>query len=886
MAPSDEERTRKDRIDPRLRNSGWKVVLFDPATSLDDLDSCAIEEYPTSAGPADYALCVDGRIVGVLEGKKTRRGPMSVLSQAARYSKALRGGGFNFRGYRVPFLYASNGEVIWHHDVREAANRSREIAAFHTPSALREQLMRDFDGSLATLESLPFHPRLRPYQIEANEAIDRAMAARKRRMLLAMATGTGKTFTLVSEAYRLMKSGAAQRVLWLVDRRVLAVQAVRAFAALEAEPGLKFDKVYEVYSQRFFKEDVEDEPFDPNVLPSNYLTDPSPGDAFVYVSTIQRMARNLFGETGAGDDEHDAAQLDIPIHAFDLVIADECHRGYTSQVEALWRRTIDHFDGVKVGLTATPASHTTGYFSEVAYRYEYERAVREGYLVDYDVVAVKSGVRMNGVFLETGERVQVVDPETGLKRLDVLEDERQFPSEAIESAITVPETNRKILEEVKRAADQHEVDTGRFPKILIFADNDVEHTSHADALVDIARDLFGRGDEFVAKITGTVDRPLKRIREFRNRPEHGIAVTVDLLTTGVDIPDLEFLVFLRPVYSRILFEQMLGRGTRLGEQYPDKSNFVVFDCFDGTLIEYFRDATAITTDPVAGVTRKFKEIADDIWAGRDRDYNVRCAVKRLRRVARQMGGVAREEFSAFVPDGDVARFAEDLPTLLNATYAETIAILRDPAFHDLLENFTRPPRSFLIAQEATDEVSSEWKVRGADGKEYKPEDYLAAFADYVRANKASLGALKVLLSAPRSWNPRALVELQEAFESQPQRFTVRNLQQAHRHAHDKALVDIISMVRHAANASDPLLSPDERVAQAMARVRFGRTFTEEQSKWLDRIHDHLRENLSIDEQDFDALPVFLWAGGWRRADEAFDGALSELLEDINEAVAA
>jgi type I restriction enzyme R subunit len=169
------------------------------------------------------------------------------------------------------------------------------------------------------------------------------------------------------------------------------------------------------------------------------------------------------------------------------------------------------------------------------------------------------------------------------------------------------------LEEIKKHAETHEQETGRFPKMLIFADNDLAHTSHADQLVDMARDLFGQGDAFVAKITGKVDRPLKRIREFRNRPKPAVVVTVDLLTTGIDIPDLEFLVFLRPVKSRILFEQMLGRGTRKGEKYPDKSHFVVFDCFDGTLLEYFRTVTSMTVEPPEGDGKTIAQIIQEIW---------------------------------------------------------------------------------------------------------------------------------------------------------------------------------------------------------------------------------------------------------------------------------
>src|SRR5205823_4993133 len=217
-------------------------------------------------------------------------------------------------------------------------------------------------------------------------------------------------------------------------------------------------------------------------------------------------------------------------------------------------------------------------------------------------------------------------------------------------------------EEIKKHALEHEAEYKRPPKILIFAVNDLQHTSHADQLVDIARDVFGRGESFVQKITGSrnVDRPLQRIREFRNRPEPNIVVTVDMLSTGVDIPDLEFIVLLRPVKSRILFEQMLGRGTRKSDSLPDKSHFSVVDCFDGTLLDFFAKATSITDEPPDKHARTIAEIIGDIWKNRDRSYNVRCLIKRLHRIDREMSAEARTAFSAFVADGDLARFAREL----------------------------------------------------------------------------------------------------------------------------------------------------------------------------------------------------------------------------------
>ncbi len=888
-----ERQTRKRRIDPQLQELGWAVEAYQEKRPLSWYQNCAIEEYPTANGPADYALCVDGSIVGVVEAKKITLGPQNVLTQAQRYSRGVVNSPLNFDGHRVPFLYSTNGEVIWFQDARHGLNRSRRVVRFHTPDALREMAARDFEAGCQWFAQIPNdHPRLRPYQIEANTAIEKAIVQRKREMLVAMATGTGKTFTMVNQVYRLMKSGAARRILFLVDRRALAAQAVRAFASFEPEPGLKFDNIYEVYSQRFQREDFDEaEKFDPNVLPASYLTDPQLGHAFLYISTIQRMTINLLGrdavfDTGDEPIDDDAERLNIPIHAFDVIVADECHRGYSTGELSVWRKTLDHFDAIKIGLTATPAAHTKAYFKEVVYRYEYERAVREGHLVDYDVVKLSSDVRMKGVFLKEGEQIGMIDPGTGAEQLDQLEDERQFDSTEVERKITAPDSNRKILEEIRKYCDEHEQQTGRFPKTLIFAVNDLPHTSHSDNLVNIAREVFGRGDSFVQKITGRVDRPLQRIREFRNRPEPGIVVSVDMLTTGVDIPDLEFIVFLRPVKSRILFEQMLGRGTRKGEKHPDKSHFVVFDCFDGTLLEYFRKATAITAEPPERETRTIKQIIDDIWQNRDRDYNINCLTKRLQRIEKEMSGDARVMFAAFIPDGDVGRYAAELPDKLRQEFSKTMALLRDETFQKLLTAYPRALRTFLVAYEAEDAVSSEWLVRGLDGREYKPEDYLVAFARFVTENPAQVEAIRILLDRPQDWGTLPLSELRQKLAATTERFTIQNLQKAHRLAYDKALVDIISMVKHAASEQAPLLTAEERVRLAFEKVTAGKSFTAEQQQWLDRIRDHLIENLSIDQEDFEELPVFTRFGGWGRANGVFDNHLNDIIQQINEAIAA
>jgi len=648
-----EWQTRKQRIDARLRslNPAWQIVRYNEGLAFSTLHCHAVEELPTANGPADYALFVSGKFLGILEAKKVTVAPQNVLEQAKRYAAGAFQGPGNWNGLKVPFLYASNGEIIWHMDVRRDKAASRQISGFHTASALEALFAFDPKPACDWLLDTPpdIIARLRDYQRRCIIAAEQAIIGGRRELLLAMATGTGKTFLTVAQIYRLLESKLARRILFLVDRKALAAQAVREFSAFATPKNNKFTQEYEVYSQRFQREDFgDDDPFDPKVLPNEYLTAPKSSHTFVYVSTIQRMARNLFGAEGGfaqsrsdAEGEDDSDKLSIPIHAFDIIIADECHRGYTAQEMSVWRDTINHFDAIRIGLTATPAAHTTALFGSPVFRYTVEQAILDGYLVDYEAVAIQSQVRMNGVFLKEGETVERVDTDTGQKALDQLEDERQFDAGAVEHDITAPDSNRKIIEEVAKYAYEHEAQTGRFPKILIFAVNDLPHTSHADQLVRICREVFNQGDDFVKKITGNlnVDRPLQRIREFRNRPNPKVVVTVDMLSTGVDIPALEFIVFLRPVKSRILWEQMLGRGTRLCLDI-NKSKFVVFDCFDGTLIRYFKNVSSFDIEPPGKTPLTLPEVIENIWQNVDRDYHVRILAKRLLRIDKDMNAEA------------------------------------------------------------------------------------------------------------------------------------------------------------------------------------------------------------------------------------------------------
>lgn len=889
-----EWKTRKERIDKKLKSltPAWNIVPFKEGMDTGGLDACAVTEFPTDNGPADYALFVKGKLLGIIEAKKVSVNPQNVLEQAKRYAKGVQDGCGKWNGFNVPFLYSSNGEVIHFIDVRRESSYSRTLAQFHTPDALQEQFHRPDNSNWFPSNPINLHG-LRPYQLRTIQNTEEAIIRGKRSMLVAQATGTGKTFTAVSLAYRLLESGIAKRILFLVDRRALAAQAVRAFHSFLTPKGNKFFQEYEVYSQKFRKEDFEeDEPFNPAVLPLDYLQSPSAKHTYVYVSTIQRMAINVLGSEyaffqsgGDVDVEEEADKVDIPIHAFDIIIADECHRGYTAHDTATWRKVLDHFDAIKIGLTATPAAHTLALFNEVVSRYTTEEAIRDGWLVDYDVVKIKSGVRVNGVFLKEGEQVGVVDTQTGQENLDQLEDERAFDSSKIEKEITAPDSNRKIIEELAKYAVEHEATTGHFPKILIFADNDLQHTSHADQLVKTCRDVFGRGDSFVQKITGApnVDRPLQKIREFRNRPEPMIVVTVDMLSTGVDIPRLEFLLFLRMVKSRILWVQMLGRGTRLCPEI-NKTHFTVFDCFDGSLIEYFQGTTDFCleeSEPPEVVSST--EIIEKIYQNIDRNYNIKRLVKRLHRIDRNMSGEAREQFAALIPDGDMKKFASNLAKQLEKDFAATMALLKNEKFQDLLVNYPRAQKTFLKAYGVQDEVSSALFIRRGQNH-LKPENYLESFARFIREKGADIEAFQVLLKKPQQWRGETLKNLRQELVKND--YPQEELQKAHRIVDHKTLADVISIVKHAAKEEEPVLTAEERVDRALTHVTQGKQFTQKQREWIGLIREYLVQNLSLELDDFRHAPIFERRGGLIKAEQIFAGKLPELVEEINYRLAA
>lgn len=870
-----ERDTRESKIDKMLEISGWNVIKN--ISVIPQKGHFAVEEYTTLTGDADYALVIDGNIVGIVEAKKPNETVYSVLTQAQRYARDIVHTNYDYNGFKVPFIYSTNGSDVYFQDLRHESSRSRKVLTFHTPQALSEFLHQDHQKPRTWLrENLNNNKHLRYYQIEAIDAVEKSLLKNKQKMLLAMATGTGKTITTISLLYRLLRSGMFKRILFLVDRVELANQALGALASFEPEHGQKFDRVYEVYCRRIPEgKEWKSMNINTKLLPESKISHPQSNDAHVFVATIQSMYRMLSGEKEPDKeieaDEYgkDIKKIDynpnIPVHAFDLIISDECHRSIYNK----WKVVLDYFDSIQVGLTATPAAHTYAYFdSNMVYTYTKEQAIQDGYLVDYDVVHIDTKVTMEGIKLKKGIPIKVRDEQTKEIMPTILPDEVEFDPKKIERAITSIDRNRKIVEEFIKHFKEGQ-------KTLFFAVDD----KHSDQLVKLLREKFSdKGDKFVEKITYKVDKAPDRIKEFRNREHPTIAVTVDMITTGVDIPKLENLVFVRPVHSRILFEQMMGRGTRLCPEIG-KTHFIVFDTL--MLLDFMKKHNLSDfVEPPQSQNMKIGEVIKLIKKGFKRDENTDILVRKLQRISKNVSEEGIEEFAKYIHEGDVKKFASTLKDSLKKSFTKTFEIFENPVFLDLLEKYPRKSRFFLIDELTQDMVLRvEEKLTTIRGDEVKPEDYLKEFEEFVEKNRDHIHALKILMERPEDFKVKDLEDLRKALVKHPFIFTEERLKRA---SHQN-LADIISFINTAARHI-PLINPEERVEIAFRHINTYWKFSEKQEKWLELIKKHVIRNMIIQQQDFEDQLILSRKGNYEDWNSVFENKLPKLIATINREV--
>lgn len=655
-------------IDQQLRDSGWeadtKAQRYASGSRPAKGRNLAIAEWPTSSGPADYALFVGMTLVGVVEGKRRRKNVSAAIDQAERYSNGIAASAdFTFAGgpwgdHKVPFVFAANGRSylkqietesgIWFRDARRAGNHRRALVNWPTPEGLAGLLEFNLDAATAALVEMPFEfgfP-LREYQQAAIKAVEGALAAEQRSMLLAMATGTGKTKLAIAMLYRLLATKRFRRICFVVDRSALGEQAAGEFSTTKIVSGKAFADIFGL------KE----------------LTDVTPdGGTKVHICTIQGLVKRVLYAT----DNSEAP----PIDQYDLMVVDECHRGYLLDREmsddelsfrgqedyvSKYRRVLEYFDAVKIGLTATPALHTTDIFGDPIFTYSYRQAVVDGYLIDHEPpVRIETALARSGIVFEKDQQLDLLNTRTGEIDLAHAPDEIRFDVEQFNKQVVTTEFNRVVAEELA-----NHIDPALPDKTLIFATTD----AHADIVVSTIKKAFAArygeiDDATVKKITGSVDKVGKLIKSFRNDADPKIAVTVDLLTTGVDVPSITNLVFLRRVNSRILYEQMIGRATRLCPEIG-KEVFRIFDAVD--LYQHLQNLTEmkpVVVNPSISFAQLVEELIKADQEGHRETIRQQLIVK-LRRRLKRLPDEARARYEATAgeaPEATLQRLMKDKP---------------------------------------------------------------------------------------------------------------------------------------------------------------------------------------------------------------------------------
>jgi type I restriction enzyme, R subunit len=878
-----DEASTRALIDEQLRARGWEVDTQSLRHSAGSRPAkgrnLAIAEWPTKSGPADYALFVGTRCIGIVEAKRRNKNVSSHIDQAERYARSIRfEGGAEAIGdpwpdvgdkrFFVPFLFSANGRPylkqletesgIWFRDARKPANHRRALTDWPTPDGLKGMLEIDVDSATADLKARPFDfgfP-LRPYQRLAIEKVEAELARGRRNMLLAMATGTGKTKLAIAMLYRLLAAKRFRRVCFVVDRNALGTQAAGEFATTRIVSTKTFADIFGLKGLDTATPDPETK---------------------VHICTIQGLVKRvLFAE--------DISEAP-PVDQYDLMVVDECHRGYLLDRElsdtelsfrnqedyiSKYRRVLEHFDAVKIGLTATPALHTVSIFGDPVFKYSYREAVVDGYLIDHEPpIQITTALSQAGIKFKKGEQVEVIDTRTGKIDLAHTPDEIKFEVEEFNKAVVTVPFNKAVAEELAR-----HIDPNLPGKTLIFAVSD----AHADIVVEQVKKAFEKAygeieDAAVKKITGSVDRPGRQILSFRNDALPKIAVTVDLLTTGIDVPSIENLVFLRRVNSRILYEQMLGRATR---QCPEigKETFHIFDAVD--LYPHLQDLTEmkpVVVDPDITLEQLFEEFA------RLEDEKQREAVReqiivKMRRRIRRLHEQARARYEV-----DAGESPEATLKRLTEEPAATVAawVKQRPNLGKILDWDPDGNGPTLVPiSHHPDEVVS---VTRGYGKGQKPADFLDSFTAFIKGNINKIAALNIVLQRPRDLTRAELKALRLALDGEG--YSEANLRRAWSEAKNEDIAaSIIGFVRQAA-LGDALTPLDVRVKGAMQRILSRRPWTDVQRKWLKRIEEQLLREVVVDRASIDEEP-FRADGGFQRLNKVFGGQLESVLCDINE----
>lgn len=755
------------------------------------------------------------------------------------------------------------------------------VQGFHSPEGLKQKLEQDIaraDAYLAQTEILPFNDR--QYQRKGIKAVEHAIARDQQRILLAMATGKDKTRLATGLMYRLIKSQRFKHIL-LVDRSTLGTQAFDAFGAEVIEQGQTLSQIYTIAD----------------------LGVDTAKRAEVQVATVQSLVHRLFNS-----DEP------LPIDYYDCIIIDEAHRGYTldkemtegeeairdeAQYLSTYKRVLDYFDATLIGLTATPALHTTEIFGKPVFTYSFTRAVEEGYLVNYDQpIRYITKLSQAGIEIPEGTTVQVVTNATGQQSTALLEDDMAFD---------VADFNRRVINEsfnnVICQALVDDLNPLGDEKTMIFCVTD----RHADQVVALLSRLFKEkygkdwNNDAVVKITGNADQPSKLVERFKKNKFPNIAVTVDLLTTGIDVPKICNLVFMRKVRSRVLFEQMLGRATRL---CPDigKTEFRIYDAVDiFVTLQAVNTMQPIVVRPNISIDQLIRELSDPNLMQKAKA----CAVLSIDEVQRTQADLVLDEFiqkitrilgkaEKFKHHPDQTRLREALGKIKENFGVESNKLpqmLRSKGVDDLgtwlkqnsaiLEARLAEVRGALGSHDLPiiSDEEDELLERIVDTTHQQPEDYLDYFTDFVKTAVNDNAAIKAVVTRPSELTREQLRELENLLTSKG--FTQTKLSQAlgGNESNQTYASQIISQIRRA-TLGEEISSVEERYQRGLNKILQQRAWTEEQKQWLARLTLFIAKEVVVDKTMIHHQ--FAKDGGVKRLSKLLDSDVEKLVDDIHD----
>ena len=884
-------------IDEQLRQVGWEAnteeIRYSKGSRPVKGHNIAIAEWPTDStvgkkGFADYALFVGLQLVAIIEAKAEHKDIPSVLDyQGKEYPRNIRAEDAKYQlgawgEYKVPFTFATNGRPyleqyktksgIWFLDLRQSDNVPKALHGWISPDGIMELLEKDIHAGNQALQDLSYDLlwdkdglNLRDYQVKAIQAAEKAVMEGKRTALLAMATGTGKTRTVLGMIYRFLTTNRFRRILFLVDRTALGEQAHDVFKEVKLEDLMTLDEIYNIKG-------LDDKLIDKETR--------------IQVATVQGMVKRIL-YTEDGDSKPSVTD-------FDLIIIDEAHRGYILDKEmddaellyrdqrdyqSKYRSVVEYFDAVKIALTATPALHTTEIFGQPVFKYTYREAVIEGYLVDHDAPhRYETKLSSEGIHYIPGQTVTIFDPVTGeITNSELLEDELNFDVEQFNRQVITRSFNETVLEEISRSIDpENPKESG---KTLIFAVND----DHADMIVDILKNIYaetGVDGNAIMKITGKAGggdpkKIQEAIKRFKNEDYPSVVVTVDLLTTGIDVPEINTLVFMRRIKSRILFEQMLGRATRLCPKIK-KTHFEIHDpvgVYDS--LEEVNTMKPVVANPTA----TFDQLLEGLKTVEDQkqvENQINQIIAKLQRKKRNLDSTTLEHFASMTGGMTPEQFIADIKK--RPVEDARNRLLANEELFALLQAHKPNGGKPVVISDKEDELISH--TRGYGKNDQRPEDYLDAFSEYVTTNMNEIAALKIICTRPRDLTRASLKNLTLALDREG--FTTQQLNTAISElTNEEMAADIISLIRRYAIGS-ALISHEARIRRAVDKLKKAHKFTKQELSWIARMEKYLMEESVLNVGVFDEDSRFKSNGGFAKINKVFANKLESIVLELNE----